>query len=106
MTYAEHLGWEAVAEGADPLTLQDLVPQRWWDRDALCREPQYAEMSFFIERGESSAPAKAVCFGCLVRVECLQDALADPVASDYGIRGGTSARERQRMRRTHLADAA
>lgn len=51
---------------------------------------------FFPERGEDTRPAKAVCFGCQVREECLQYALA---TRNPGIWGGTSDRDRRRMRR-------
>lgn len=53
---------------------------------------------FFPTRGRSSGEAKAVCAGCPVRVECLDEALADPEL-DHGVRGGLSARERTRLRR-------
>ena len=48
-----------------------------WQRDAACRE--HPGVEFFIERGESSEPARAVCGRCLVRAECL----------DYALRIGT-----------------
>jgi WhiB family redox-sensing transcriptional regulator len=52
---------------------------------------------FFPERGASCVEAKAVCFGCAVRVECLEFALA--VGEKHGIWGGLSERERRRVRR-------
>ena len=49
-------------------------------------------------RGTSSnAPAKAVCSGCPVRVECLAYALAEPQLQ--GVWGGTSDTERRALRR-------
>lgn len=107
MTYAEQLGWEAVVLGDDPLTLEDLVPTRDWQRDALCREPEYADVNFFIDQGGNSKPAKDVCSRCLARERCLAEALTVPAAADFGIWGGTSAQERRRLRaRQGLADAA
>lgn len=51
---------------------------------------------FFIERGESSSPAKAVCRACLVREPCLEYALTN--CEKFGVWGGLSERERRRMR--------
>jgi WhiB family redox-sensing transcriptional regulator len=52
---------------------------------------------FFQGRGESTHEAKAICAGCVVRHECLEHALAKP--EKFGIWGGTSERERRRLRR-------
>lgn len=52
---------------------------------------------FFPERGASTKEAKAVCQGCVVRVECLEYALAN--GEKFGIWGGLSERERRRIRR-------
>lgn len=52
---------------------------------------------FFPERGASTREAKEVCRGCVVRVECLEYALAN--AEKFGIWGGLSERERRRIRR-------
>lgn len=53
---------------------------------------------FFPGRGEDTTPARAVCEGCQVRVECLEFALDQ--GEKYGIWGGLSERERRRIRRT------
>ena len=56
---------------------------------------------FFPERGESSidvAEAKKVCSGCRVAQSCLTYAMTPPVITT-GVWGGTSAKERQRLRR-------
>ena len=56
---------------------------------------------FFPERGEAEAnvaQAKQVCAGCRVRECCLRYAMTPPVITT-GVWGGTSAKERQRMRR-------
>ncbi|HEX2065027.1 MAG TPA: WhiB family transcriptional regulator [Acidimicrobiales bacterium] len=52
---------------------------------------------FFPERGASTREAKEVCRGCVVRVECLEFALAN--SEKFGIWGGMSERERRRIRR-------
>ncbi len=60
---------------------------------------------FFPERGASTKEAKAVCQGCVVRVDCLEYALAN--GEKFGIWGGLSERERRRIRRQRaLARAA
>jgi WhiB family redox-sensing transcriptional regulator len=61
----------------------------------LCLE--YPELTWFPERGQSSAPAKAVCGRCLVQRECLGYALADPDL--MGVWGGISMRERAQLRK-------
>jgi len=52
---------------------------------------------FFPDRGASVAEAKAVCASCPVRAECLEFALIN--VEKFGIFGGTSERERRRLRR-------
>ena len=52
---------------------------------------------FFPERGASTREAKEVCRGCVVRVDCLEYALAN--GEKFGIWGGMSERERRRIRR-------
>jgi hypothetical protein len=52
---------------------------------------------FHPDRGEPTADAKAVCATCPVRVECLRWALDSQ--ERFGIWGGTSERERRRIRR-------
>jgi WhiB family redox-sensing transcriptional regulator len=52
---------------------------------------------FFPERGASTREAKAVCKGCVVRLDCLEYALAN--GEKFGIWGGLSERERRRLRR-------
>jgi WhiB family redox-sensing transcriptional regulator len=52
---------------------------------------------FFPERGASSVEAKKVCAECVVRLECLDYALVH--GEKFGIWGGTSERQRRRMRR-------
>lgn len=75
-------------------------PGPWIDRAACAGvDPEL----FFPDRGESTAPAKAVCAGCPVRAECLDHALVN--VERFGIWGGTSERERRaiRLRRARAA---
>ena len=59
---------------------------------------------FFPERGRSTAEAKAVCAGCVVRDECLEWAL--DTHERFGIWGGTSERERRVLRRRRRTSVA
>ena len=65
-----------------------------WHLDALCQE--YPDISWFVDRGHSTEPAKAVCRRCAVRQECLMSTADDPEVS--GVWGGTTVGERRRMR--------
>lgn len=56
---------------------------------------------FFPERGASTREAKAVCAGCPVRLECLEHALTHN--ERFGIWGGLSRRERERLTRARRA---
>lgn len=52
---------------------------------------------FFPDRGESLEPAKKICADCIVQEECLEYALE--LGERFGVWGGTSERERRRIRR-------
>lgn len=56
---------------------------------------------FFPERGASTKAAKAVCAECPIRLQCLEYALDASIK--FGIWGGTSERERRRLRKLYLA---
>ena len=66
-----------------------------WQSNARCAgvDPEI----FFPERGGSSRAARAVCAVCPVRLECLEYALNNK--EQFGIWGGTSERERRRLRK-------
>jgi WhiB family redox-sensing transcriptional regulator len=66
-----------------------------WQAKSRCLEvdPEI----FFPERGGSSKAARAVCLQCEVRIECLRYALAN--REQFGIWGGTSERERRKLRK-------
>ena len=66
-----------------------------WQTNARCHEvdPEI----FFPERGGSSKAARQVCSKCDVRSQCLEYALNNK--EQFGIWGGTSERERRRLRK-------
>ncbi|WP_069625361.1 WhiB family transcriptional regulator [Streptomyces niveus] len=74
--------------------------QEWRD-DALCAEvdPEI----FHPKQGESIGPAREVCMACPVRRECADHAIPN---EPYGVWGGLSPRERQRLRRSLAPTAA
>jgi WhiB family transcriptional regulator, redox-sensing transcriptional regulator len=78
-----------------------------WRQQAACARPGINPEWFFPEPGGSGRRARRICIRCPVREPCLADALAVPTEQDShgGIRAGTSARERQRMRARLRADA-
>lgn len=79
-------------------TLQELLSRPAWMARAACRgEP--LEL-FFPERGQSTAPAKAICARCPVREECLEHALDGH--DIHGIFGGLSERQRRQIRSKRL----
>lgn len=65
-----------------------------WADSAACKgeDPNL----FHPDRGESTAPAKAVCAECPVKADCLAHALKH---EQLGIWGGTSERQRRRLRK-------
>lgn len=75
-----------------------------WRLDAAChgQDPEL----FFPEVGASTSAAKAICRPCPVRADCLEHALRH---EKNGIWGGTSQKERTRMRQRmgiHLIELA
>lgn len=65
--------------------------------DALCTQTD-PEL-FFPERGQANTIAKSICAKCPISLDCLEDALTLEPEEDYGIWGGTSARERNILKR-------
>lgn len=70
--------------------LVDLRPR--WHQHARCRGVGTA--LFFPERGESTAPAKALCEGCPVTAECAAAGQHEPA----GIWAGQSPKARRLIR--------
>lgn len=83
----------ALVAGVDPPNILELLAGRRpeWHRLAACRGQ--GATAWFPERGDDVRPAKAVCATCTVAAPC------GAAAQEFGIWGGTSARERQRARR-------
>ncbi len=88
---ADDMAAVVVTELAPLLDRRDLM----WQDAALCAE--VGGDMFYPEKGEPSAPAKRVCRACVVRAECLDDALEHE--ERFGGWGGYSERERRRLRR-------
>lgn len=70
--------------------------------DAACAD--VTDVYFFPERGGSSGPAKDVCAGCPAVGPCLEYALVNVIR--FGVWGGTSERERRRIRVARAKAAA
>jgi WhiB family redox-sensing transcriptional regulator len=66
-----------------------------WMADASCRGANAT--AFFPSDGSGVEAVQRVCAQCPVRLDCLEYALTNRL--DYGVWGGTSERERQRIRR-------
>jgi WhiB family redox-sensing transcriptional regulator len=56
------------------------------------------------ERRYRESQAKTVCFDCVVRVECLSEALESD--ERFGIWGGLTERERRSVRRTNVHEVS
>ena len=91
----------------DPSRVADMVAERFgadvrltslpigWRDNAACRD--LGPKIFYVDRGESSTEALAVCASCPVRLECLATALA--TTDPHGIWGGLSERYRRLIKR-------
>lgn len=62
------------------------------------RDFDTAQQFRHIRNAERNLPGLKVCQGCLVRKQCLEEALSDP-RLDVGIRGGMTSLERRQIRR-------
>lgn len=71
------------------------ITEESWRDDALCA--QVGGDIFYVDKGESTAPAKAVCAMCAVRLDCLDWAVRND--ERWGVWGGLSERERRRLKR-------
>ncbi|QXO13978.1 WhiB family transcription factor [Mycobacterium phage Illumine] len=67
-----------------------------WRADAVCAQTD--PEIFFPEQGGSTREARRICGGCRVSDECLAWALGQRV-NPIGIWGGTTERERRRIKR-------
>lgn len=66
-----------------------------WRNEGLCSQTD--PESFYPEKGESTKDAKKICTGCEVRAQCLDYALTHD--ERFGVWGGLSERERNRINR-------
>jgi len=64
----------------------------------LCRLLEIPTSVFFPHPGGDAGPAKAICEECEVKGACLEYALNSKDGT-FGVWGGTSERERRRIRR-------
>ena len=65
-----------------------------WSDKAMCKDLD--TQVFFPKRGEATAPIKVICSVCPVVKPCLEYAMKS--GEKFGVWGGTSERERRRMR--------
>jgi WhiB family transcriptional regulator, redox-sensing transcriptional regulator len=92
---------EALAAGIDlPERLADLYRWPSWWTEAACVDQ--SRHLFFPERGEPTAPAKAVCAGCPARAACLAWAL-EQGPTLHGVFGGTSMGEGRALASSSIA---
>jgi len=71
---------------------EEWVPEDWRMHAACIGAPQEI---FFPSRGKSIQPARAICNGCVVSVQCLEDAIIR--REPAGVRGGLSAFQRRKV---------
>lgn len=72
-----------------------------WHERAKCKDAD--PNLFFTKAGQHADEAKALCDGCPVREQCLEEALGMSATCDYGIRGGLSQKERHAIRKARRA---
>jgi WhiB family transcriptional regulator, redox-sensing transcriptional regulator len=65
-----------------------------WPSRAACR---ISDPDTLFVQGAAQNRAKAVCLGCVVRTECLADALDNNI--EFGVWGGMTERERRALLR-------
>lgn len=71
-------------------------PDVHWTAAAACGTGKVAPDELFVE-GAAQRDARSVCGGCVVRLQCLADALDS--RADFGVWGGMTERERRALRR-------
>lgn len=81
---------------------QHLFQQQEWQEDALCA--QTSPDLFFPEDKAAAREAKTVCMSCDVREKCLNWAIE--TKQDFGIWGGTTLRERNKIAKGGSAEMA
>jgi WhiB family transcriptional regulator, redox-sensing transcriptional regulator len=74
--------------------LSELLGRPGWMEQGACRSEDRS--AFFPLLGGNAAKARALCSACPVRQQCLAYAMAD--AEIAGVWGGTTERERRKLR--------
>jgi WhiB family redox-sensing transcriptional regulator len=79
-------------------------PESWQERGRCTDLPsRKIDALFFPERGGSTKAARALCSECCVKAECLEYALEN--REGFGIWGGTSERDRRKLRKRKVEAA-
>jgi len=68
-----------------------------WQTHGACKD--HPELTWYPSHGESQTSQEAICDECPVRVRCLLFAIDQNEVDDFGIWGGTSAKQRTKIRR-------
>lgn len=89
------LQWSDGAAGPFLAALDSAGASTAWQEYAACAETD--PEAFFVEKGGSTRPAKQVCAGCFAQQQCLEYAMEHEIR--FGVWGGLSDRERQRLKR-------
>jgi WhiB family redox-sensing transcriptional regulator len=89
-----HVGIAKLARRHLRLTEADLV----WREEAACRNHPFPDVFFSDAHDVRRYITREWCSECPVRNECLREALDND--QQWGIWGGLSARERNKLRRT------
>lgn len=77
-----------------------------WHEDAACKDMEVDV--FYPEKGQNHhiRTARQVCGGCPVKARCLTTALSRNAMEDWGVWGGMTKEERDKVRRLGLKVAA
>lgn len=80
-------------------TIENIAKREPWESKARCLDADPAV--FYPEVGENPHKAKAICDSCEVRRQCLELAMrmeGDSSTFRYGVWGGTTPDEREKIR--------
>lgn len=101
-----HAGYSTTGDRMDPRTVElTTIPilrpfdDQPWATHGICRQTD--PENFYPIKGGTTRPAKAVCYECPVRLQCLEYALANN--EKYGVWGGLSEYERSKLKKRGAA---
>lgn len=77
-----------------------------WRAEALCAQVDPALFYPEASGTHTARIAKRICAQCPVRDLCLEYALAKPAHDDHGVWGGTTERERRKIRANRRQEAS